>query len=81
MKSVKRQLALLLLVLLTSVALAETGITVSGEGEAIGEPDIAILELGVTILDSDIDQATQQAGETIASIMVAQEDAGIDPGD
>ncbi len=48
---------------------AQSGITVTGSGTAYGEPDIAIIELGVNLANEDISTATDEANSSITKIM------------
>ncbi len=52
-------------------------ISVSGSGEASGQPDIAYVNLGVDISNADISQALNQANTALAAIVSAIEGAGI----
>lgn len=56
-------------------------IFVTGIGEAIGEPDVAIINLGVNITDSDVVAAVSQANTTIDAIGQAVEALGVESRD
>jgi len=59
----------------------EHAIAVVGQGEAFGEPDVAIVSLGVSITNTDVGQAVARANQTMADITKALGDVGIDPKD
>lgn len=63
------------------MAQAQSGITVTGSGTAYGEPDIAIIELGVNIANEDISTATDEANNSIKQIMDVLRQNGIDSKD
>ena len=59
----------------------DTGITVTGSGTVYGEPDIAILDLGIDILNRDLAAATDEANQTIEQVRQALTDAGVEARD
>lgn len=67
--------------LIFMIAQAQSGITVTGSGTAYGEPDIAIIELGVNIANEDISTATDEANNSINQIMDVLSQNGIDSKD
>lgn len=52
-------------------------ITVVGSGDASGKPDVAYIQLGVEVVDTDPGKALAQANEIIAKITKAVQDAGV----
>ncbi len=56
-------------------------ITVSGFGTATGEPNIATIQLGVNVIDSDIAEAVRGSNEVIADITEALTGMGIEAKD
>lgn len=56
-------------------------ISVSGTGEVFGQPDIAYINLGVDQADADVSTAIESANSTLASIVAALTDAGVDAND
>ena len=61
-------LFLLLLCALSAPALADSTVTVSGEGEVLVPADLAIVSLGVSARDKDVLTAQSKVNETIAAI-------------
>lgn len=53
-------------------------ITVTGHGEARGNPDMATVSVGFTITDRDISQAVAESNATIADITAAMKTLGIE---
>jgi uncharacterized protein YggE len=53
-------------------------ITVTGYGEARGNPDMATVSVGFTITESDVSEAVAQSNETIAAITAAMKELGIE---
>lgn len=56
-------------------------ITVSGIGQAFGSPDVAYVEVGVDIVDTDVAAAFSQANQTVAAVIEAVKALGVDPND
>lgn len=56
-------------------------ITVTGTGTSAGTPDVANLEVGAEIINSDIAAAFQQANQTIDAVIAAVTEAGVAPED
>jgi hypothetical protein len=56
---------------------ASRTITVVGQGEALGSPDIAYAEVGVQVMASTVSTATQQAAAQMDAVLSALEAAGI----
>ena len=52
-------------------------ITVSGQGEASGSPDIAFIDLGVDIASGDLGEAVSNANETMAQVREAVKGQGV----
>ena len=52
-------------------------ITVVGEGQVSGAPDIALANLGVQVADPDVQVATQQAADQMESLLAALRGEGI----
>jgi uncharacterized protein len=74
-----------LLIVLTSLFVTlgfgqvdSTGITVTGTGTTYGEPDMAIVDLGVDTVDADITVASTKTDEVVTALMAAFEKLGID---
>lgn len=55
----------------------ETGLTVTGRGEATGEPDVAFVEIGIDVQDEDLGAAVNEANRVIADITAALSELGI----
>ncbi len=58
-----------------------TGISVSGTGSVFGEPDVAVLTLGVEAQADSVGEARAQAAEAMDAIMSALRDGGVDDDD
>lgn len=58
-----------------------TGISVSGSGVVYGEPDQAVVELGVSVTDEDLSTATREANERTSDILEALTALDIAPED
>ena len=58
-----------------------TGINVSGTGSVFGEPDVAVLTLGVEAQADSVGEARAQAAEAMDAIMSALRDGGVDDDD
>ncbi len=71
-------LALALVMLLTSAALAENTITVSGGAVVNVAADVAYVRLGVYLNDADVTTAMQLANERIDAICAVLSENGID---
>jgi uncharacterized protein YggE len=52
-------------------------ITVTGYGEARGNPDMATVSVGFTITEADISKAVADSNETIANITAAMQELGV----
>jgi uncharacterized protein YggE len=59
------------------VELAQRGINVSATGTAYGEPDIAVLELGVNVTNADVAAATEEVNTAMQRVQDALREAGI----
>jgi len=57
------------------------GITVSGEGKATGEPDIAMLSLGISTIRPTVAEAREQAAATMQSLIDSVKSNGVDEKD
>lgn len=68
---------ILVLLLMTGAAMAETRINVSGTGETQVSADTAIISLGVSARDRDVLKAQQQVNAKIAAIRKALTDMGV----
>ena len=53
------------------------GITVTGEGSVFGEPDVAVLTLGVEADAASVADARAQAGESMDAMLKALKDGGV----
>lgn len=53
-------------------------ITVTGMGEALGDPDTAMIQLGVSVRDSDVASAVDSANEVVRSVTDALVGLGIE---
>ena len=73
--------AILCLALSACSALADTALTVSGNGEAYIAADTAVVSIGVSVRDKDALQAQGRANETIARVRQALTDGGVSPED
>ena len=70
--------------LLLSMAFAQdvfSGITVSGTGTVYGEPDQAVVELGVNILDKDLSAANDEATRVASNLLDTLTGLGIEEKD
>lgn len=74
-----------LMVLLTGATSAQdaptNSITVDGFGTASGAPDVAYLQLGVQVSDTDVTTAFNQANDLMTTVIGALTEQGIDPKD
>ena len=80
----KRQIALLTaaaLMLVSSVAVGETKITVTGTGEIQINADTALISLGVNARDKDVLKAQQKVNKVIAAIRKAVTAQGVKKAD
>ncbi len=68
----------LLMVMASSTALAETKIQVNGSGEVRVSADTAVISLGVNARDKDVLKAQQKVNESIARIRQALIDQGVE---
>jgi uncharacterized protein len=70
-----------LLVLLTGATSAQdapaNSITVDGFGQAFGTPDVAYLQLGVQVTDTDVTAAFNEANELMTAVIGALTEQGI----
>lgn len=71
----------LVLVCSAAAALADTKISVSGNGNALVPADTAVVSLGVSARDKDVLKAQQKANEVIAAIRTVLTENGIAPED
>lgn len=58
-----------------------SGITVSGSGEVSGEPDVAVLSLGVDARADSVGQAREQAANSMNAMLDALKEGGVDEKD
>ena len=58
-----------------------TGISVTGSGTVYGEPDLAVLELGVDVTDENVSAASAAADRTVRAVVAALTAAGVDEKD
>lgn len=56
---------------------APPGITVTGEGSVFGEPDVAVLTLGVESDAATVSDARAQAGESMDAMLKSLKDGGV----
>jgi uncharacterized protein len=80
----KKSLLTVLVSLFLTFGLAQmdsTGITVTGTGTTYGEPDMAIVDLGVDTVNADITLASTQTDEVVKALMAVFEKSGIDDKD
>ena len=70
-------LLMMLLIMITCTAFAETTITVMGTGETQISADTAVISLGVSAQDKDVLTAQKKVNETIAAIRKALIDKGL----
>ncbi len=57
------------------------GISVSGEGNAFGAPDLAVLTLGVSALEPSVKEARDQAASAMEKVVDSLKDNGVDEKD
>jgi uncharacterized protein YggE len=57
------------------------GITVSGEGSVFGEPDVAVISLGVEAEADSVGAARSQAADAMDKTLAALKDGGVDEKD
>jgi uncharacterized protein len=82
--TMKKSLLMVLLSFLVSMGLAQmdtTGITVTGTGTTYGEPDMAIVDLGVDSVDADIIVASNKTDEVVKKLLETFKQLGIDEKD
>lgn len=66
--------------MLAPAAQAE-GISVSGSGSAFGAPDVAVLQMGVSVLKPSVKEARQQAASAMQDVVDSMKDNGIEEKD
>lgn len=75
----------LVILVLTGTASAQNApansITVDGFGQAFGAPDVAYLQLGVQVTDTDVTAAFNRANELMTAVISALTEQGIAPND
>lgn len=59
----------------------QPGISVSGSGSAFGEPDVAVLSLGVEAEAASVSEARSQAAESMEAMLAALRAGGVDDED
>jgi uncharacterized protein YggE len=57
------------------------GISVSGSGSAFGAPDVAVLQLGVSVLKPSVAEAREQAASAMQDVLDSMKDAGVEEKD
>jgi uncharacterized protein YggE len=57
------------------------GISVSGSGSAFGEPDVAVLQLGVSVLKPSVAEAREEAASAMQDVLDSMKDAGVEEKD
>ena len=57
------------------------GISVYGSGSAFGAPDVAMLQMGVSVLKPSVKQAREQAASAMQDVLDSMKDNGIDEKD
>jgi len=57
------------------------GISVSGSGSAFGAPDVAVFQLGVSVLKPSVKEARQQAASAMQDVVDSMKDNGIEEKD
>lgn len=60
---------------------SSTGVSVSGTGSVFGEPDVAVLSLGVEAQADSVGEARAQAAESMDAMLSALRDGGVDDDD
>jgi hypothetical protein len=55
----------------------QQGITVSGEGKATGQPDVAVLSLGISTLKPTVAEARDQAATTMQALIASVKGNGV----
>ncbi len=61
----------------SAVQTGQTGLTVTGRGEASGEPDVAFVEIGIDIENEDLGAAVNESNEIINNITAALDELGV----
>src|SRR5690554_1612131 len=71
--------SLLFLTTLATTAFAQnqTGIRVTGTGTVYGEPDAAVIEVGINVANPDVNTVTEQANEAAQAIIDSLQEAGV----
>ena len=59
----------------------DAGISVTGSGTVYGEPDLAVLDVGVNIADENLSAASDEADRAVRAIIAALTAAGVDEKD
>ena len=77
MKKLVAMILALAMILAAVAALADTKISVNGNGEVRVSADTAVISLGVNAQDKDVLKAQQKVNETIAAIRKALTEAGV----
>jgi uncharacterized protein YggE len=57
------------------------GISVSGTGSAFGAPDVALLQMGVSVLKPSVEDAREEAASAMQDVLNSMKDNGIDDED
>jgi uncharacterized protein YggE len=57
------------------------GISVSGSGSAFGAPDVAVLQMGVSVLKPSVKEAREEAASAMQDVLDSMKDNGIDDDD
>lgn len=60
---------------------SNSGISVTGYGEATGSPDIAFVQLGINVSGADVGEAIAESNRVMEAITSALGDAGVDAKD
>jgi len=55
----------------------QTGVSVSGQGSVFGEPDVAVLTLGVESEADSVSEARQRAAESMDAVLAALKGGGV----
>ncbi len=73
--------AALLTPLVAAQTISETGVKVSGQGQAAGQPDLAILRMGVESFADSVAEARSKAASAMEDVVAALREEGVEDKD
>ena len=73
--------AALLTPLVAAQAISETGVKVSGQGQAAGQPDLAILRMGVESFADSVAEARSKAASAMEDVVAVLREEGVEDKD